>query len=173
LLQSGQKLTLGLLATISLKVVPFHAYAPFPALMQFFKCILEAVFCESVQHRLQFCLDHHSCVKMSTFQFYLQLGKQRKVGWVGGNSHVVFSQKFPGERRSEKVHCHDATSSSFVAKVRSEAFTHFHAVAIERHSSCGIDCLACQDELFVNNPLDVKEMMSILLTSPVLLFLSQ
>jgi hypothetical protein len=22
---------------------------------------------------------------------------------------------------------------------------------------CGIDCMACQDELFVNNPIDVKD----------------
>jgi hypothetical protein len=35
---------LGLLATITLKVVPFHMYAPFPELLQFFKCILEVVF---------------------------------------------------------------------------------------------------------------------------------
>jgi hypothetical protein len=31
--------------------------------------------------------------------------------------------------------CHDATASSFVAKVRGEVFTHFHAVAVKRHSS--------------------------------------
>jgi hypothetical protein len=33
---------------------------------------------------------------MAAFQFYLHSGKQRKVGWVGDNSHVVFGQKFPG-----------------------------------------------------------------------------
>jgi hypothetical protein len=38
------------------------------------------------------------------------------------------------------VRCLDATASSFIAKV-----------------VCGIDCLACQDDFFVNNPLDVKE----------------
>jgi hypothetical protein len=47
--------------------------------LQIFKCILEVVFCESVQHRLRFCLDHLSCVKMAAFQFYLQSGEQRKV----------------------------------------------------------------------------------------------
>jgi hypothetical protein len=31
-------------------------------------------------------------------QFYLQSGKERKVGWVGDDSHLVFSQKFPGEK---------------------------------------------------------------------------
>jgi hypothetical protein len=49
-LPSGQKLTLGLLATFTLKVVPYCTYAPFPALLPFFKCILQVVFCESVQH---------------------------------------------------------------------------------------------------------------------------
>jgi hypothetical protein len=33
------------------------------------------------------------------------------------------------------VHCCDAIASSFVAKVRSEVFTHFHAVAVKCHSS--------------------------------------
>jgi hypothetical protein len=43
---------------------------------------------------------------MAAFQFYLQLGKHRKVaggqvrlvGWVGDDSHVVFGQKFRGEK---------------------------------------------------------------------------
>jgi hypothetical protein len=37
---------------------------------------------------------------MAAFQFYLQSGKQRKVGWVGDVSHVVFGQKFPGGKKS-------------------------------------------------------------------------
>jgi hypothetical protein len=37
---------------------------------------------------------------MAAFQFYLQLGKQRKVGWVGDDSHVLFSKKFPAEKGS-------------------------------------------------------------------------
>jgi hypothetical protein len=80
---SGQKLALGLLASITLKVVPFQAYAPFPALAAFLKCILEVLFCEGVQHCLQFSLDHPSCVKMAAFQLYLQSGKQREEGWFG------------------------------------------------------------------------------------------
>jgi hypothetical protein len=32
-----------------LKVVPFHMYAPFPTLLQFFKCILKFMFCEGAQ----------------------------------------------------------------------------------------------------------------------------
>jgi hypothetical protein len=51
-LPSGQKITLGLLATITLKVVPFREYAMFPAFLQFFKYILEVVLCEGVQHRM-------------------------------------------------------------------------------------------------------------------------
>jgi hypothetical protein len=51
-LLSGQKLTLGLLATITLEVVPFHVYAPLSALLPFLKCILEVVFCEGAQHSL-------------------------------------------------------------------------------------------------------------------------
>jgi hypothetical protein len=73
----GQKLTLGLLATITLEVVLIRAYAPFPALLSFFKCILEVVFCGSIQRRLRFCFDQLSCVKMAAFQLYLQSGKQK------------------------------------------------------------------------------------------------
>jgi hypothetical protein len=40
---SGQKLTLSLLVSITLEVVLFRACAPFPALQQFVKCILEVV----------------------------------------------------------------------------------------------------------------------------------
>jgi hypothetical protein len=29
---------------------------------------------------------------MVAFMFYLQLGKQRKIGWVGKDSRVVFGQ---------------------------------------------------------------------------------
>jgi hypothetical protein len=55
------------------------------------------------------------------------------------------------------VRCHDATTSSFVAKVQGEVFAYFHAVTVKRNVVCGIDCLACQDEFFMNNPLDIKE----------------
>jgi hypothetical protein len=77
-LPSGQKTTLGLLATITFEVVPFRAYAPFPALLPFLKCILDVVFREGIRHRLRFCLDHLNCVKMAAFQFCLQSEKQRE-----------------------------------------------------------------------------------------------
>jgi hypothetical protein len=101
-LPSGQKLTLDLLATITLEVVPFRAYAQFPALLSFFVCILEAVSCEGVLHRLRFCLDHLKCVKIADFQFYLQSGKQRNVWWIREDSHVVFGKKFSDEKGSVK-----------------------------------------------------------------------
>jgi hypothetical protein len=58
-LTSGQKLTLGLLATIALDVSPFIACAPSPAPLPFSKCILEALLCEGVQHRLPAICLHH------------------------------------------------------------------------------------------------------------------
>jgi hypothetical protein len=66
-----------MLATNTLKVVPFRAFSPFPAIMPFFKFILEVVFCVGVQYCLRFYLDHLNCVKMAAFLFYLQLGKQK------------------------------------------------------------------------------------------------
>jgi hypothetical protein len=95
-----KKLTLAILVTINLKVVPLGTYAPFPALLPLLKCILEVMICEGVQQRLQFCFDHVSCVKRPLFQFYLQSEKQRKVGWVEDDSHVVLGKKFPGEKGS-------------------------------------------------------------------------
>jgi hypothetical protein len=48
-------------------------------------------------------------------------------------------------------------------KFRGKVFAaHFHAISVKHHSSMQ-NCLACQDEFFVNNPLDVK-IMTMLLT---------
>jgi hypothetical protein len=72
---------------------------------------------------------------MAVFQIYLQSEKQRKVGLVVDDSHVVFGKKFPGEKgKCEMVSCHVARVSSFVAEVWCEIFAHFHAVAVKRHS---------------------------------------
>jgi hypothetical protein len=60
------------------------------------------------------------------------------------------------KRKCETVLCLNAIVSSYVAKVRDEVFTHFHAVAIKRHSSMR-NCLLCQDKFVVRNPLHVKE----------------
>jgi hypothetical protein len=93
------------------------------------------MFCEGVQHRLQVCLDHLSCVKIVTFQFYFQFGKQRNRVGVDDN-HVSFGQKFPGEKRKcEIVCCCDSIASSFVVKIWGEVFTHFCALTVKHHSS--------------------------------------
>jgi hypothetical protein len=92
-LLSGQKVTLGILATSTLEAVPFRAYAPFPALLPFLKCILEVVFCEGVQHSMRFCLDHLNSVKMTAFKFYLQLEETEKWGgW--GTTVMLFLVKY-------------------------------------------------------------------------------
>jgi hypothetical protein len=43
---------------------------------------------------------------MVVFKFYLQSGKQKKIrvnwGGGGGDSHVVFGQKFPREKINER-----------------------------------------------------------------------
>jgi hypothetical protein len=90
---------LSLLATITLEGVTFRTYALFLAFLTFFKCILEVIFCEGVQHYQQFCLDHLNCVKMVAFQLYLQLGKKGNVWWVGDGSHVVLGKNFPDEKK--------------------------------------------------------------------------
>jgi hypothetical protein len=61
-----------------------------PSTSIIFKDSVEVVFCEGVQHCLQFCLSpqlRHN----GGLQFYFQSGKQKKVRWVG-DSHVVFGQ---------------------------------------------------------------------------------
>jgi hypothetical protein len=66
---------LGPLATITLRVVPFRAYAWFPALPTFFKSIPEVTFYEDAQGCLQLCLNNVICVKMAVSS----TRKQRKV----------------------------------------------------------------------------------------------
>jgi hypothetical protein len=63
--------------------------------------------CECAQYCLWFFLSHLSCVKWR----YLQSGKQRKVskgqvrpvGWVGDDSHVIFSNEIPWWKK--KCYC--------------------------------------------------------------------
>jgi hypothetical protein len=40
---SGQKLTSGLLATITLQVLTFHMYVLFPVVLSFLKCIMDVI----------------------------------------------------------------------------------------------------------------------------------
>jgi hypothetical protein len=72
-------------------------------LLAIFKCILEVVFHEGVEHCLLFCLSHLNCVKIVAFQFYLKSEKQRKVWWVVDDSHVLFGKKIPWWKRKYVV----------------------------------------------------------------------
>jgi hypothetical protein len=81
----GQKLTVGLLATITLTSSVRSASA-------ILKCILEVVFCEAVQHRPNSLLCHLNLCQNGCFQLYLQSGKQ-KSNVSGDCSHVVLGKK--------------------------------------------------------------------------------
>jgi hypothetical protein len=79
------------------------------------------------------------------FSFIFSRGN-RKVGWVGDDSHIIFGQRIPGEKRIVRwcVVLHQPVL--LLSKV-------WDAVTVVFR----IDCLVCQDEFFVNNPIDVKE----------------
>jgi hypothetical protein len=116
-LLSGQKITFGLLATITLEAVTFRAYALLPPLLAFVKCTLEVVFCVF----LRFCLDQLNYVKMAALQFYLQSGKERKVGWFG--TTVMLYLVKTSLLKCEAVRCRNATASSFFMPKSSHIFT--------------------------------------------------
>jgi hypothetical protein len=62
-------------------------------------------------------------------------GQVRGVGWVGDNSHVVFGQKFPGEKGSVRW-CIVVVQQPLVLSPKFRAKSaHFHTVAVKRHSS--------------------------------------
>jgi hypothetical protein len=77
-----------------------------------FKCILKVVFCEGVQYRLRFRLDHLSCFKMAAFQFYPQSGKQRKARWMEDDNYIVFGKK---GRKNHYIHPADTDSKDMLA----------------------------------------------------------
>jgi hypothetical protein len=111
--------------------VAFRAYAPFPTLLQFFKCILDTLFFEDVQHRLRFCPDHLDYVKMAAFS----IGEREQVVWVGNDDYFVFGKNSPGGIGSVRrciVTMQQPVLSS--PKVRGEVYSHFHAVAVKRHN---------------------------------------
>jgi hypothetical protein len=60
-----KKTALDLPATIALESSHFLRFCTVPSASASFKRILEIVFCEGVQYRLRFCLDHLNCVKMA------------------------------------------------------------------------------------------------------------
>jgi hypothetical protein len=67
------------------------------------------------------------------FSFILNRAN-RKEGWVGDD--VVCGQTFPGEKGSVR-RCVVVTQETvfFVAKVRSEVFAYFYAIAVKRHDN--------------------------------------
>jgi hypothetical protein len=136
-LPSGQKLTLGLLTTIILEVVPFCTYAPFPTLLPFLKCILKScsVGGGGVQHRLWFCIDHLNCVKTAAFQLYLRLWKQKKYGgwWTTVILFLVKSSLVKYEMWDGALSW--CNSQFFFAEAYSKILAHFHTVAVKHHSS--------------------------------------
>jgi hypothetical protein len=77
----------------------------------------------------------HLC-QNGSFSVLSSIGETENSRVGRGESHVVFGQKFPGEKRKcEMVPCRNATAGSLVVKVRGEAIARFHAVAVKRHSS--------------------------------------
>jgi hypothetical protein len=115
----------------------------------FFKCILEVVLsttCDSVSITAVVS-------KWQPFSSVFNWGN-RKVGWVGDNSHVVFGQKFPGEKGSVG-RCVVMMQQPILLPSKSSNISRSHRKKIT--VVCRIDSLVCQDEFFVNNPLDVKE----------------
>jgi hypothetical protein len=76
--------------------------------------------------------DNLSLVKMADFLRFIFNRGNRKVGWVVDGSHVVFGQKFPGEKGS--------VSRCFVLMQQTVLWSskfgaNFHADAQKRHSS--------------------------------------
>jgi hypothetical protein len=55
------------------------------------------------------------------------------------------------------VHCHNATATYFVTKVRGQVFAYFHVVTIKHHSFMQNWLLGMPGQFFLNSPFDVKE----------------
>jgi hypothetical protein len=68
-------------------------------------------------------------------QLYLQLGKQRKVGWVGNEIHVVFISNFLVKKEVWDGVLSWCNSEFFVAKFWGEVFVNFHGASAKCHSS--------------------------------------
>jgi hypothetical protein len=88
----------------------------------------------------------------------------RKVGWVVDDSHVVFGQKFSGEKGSVRQCVVVMQQPVFLSPMFRVKSSHILMQSpLNVTEVWRIDCFACQNEFFVNNPLDVKK-MSMLLT---------
>jgi hypothetical protein len=97
---------------------------------------------------------------MAAFQLNLQSGRQKKVGLARDASHVALDQEVPGTRASVR-RCVVVMQQpvSFLIKVRSEVFAHFHAVAVKRHCSM-LEQIHCEQLI----PLISKNEKSMFLT---------
>jgi hypothetical protein len=116
------------------------------------------MFCDGVRHRLRFCLHHPNCVKMGAFQFRLLSGKQRKVGCLQPTVILFWIKKLSVEKGSVSRCFVMMQQSVFLSpKLGAKSWPIFMQSPQNVTVVCGIDCLDCQNELFVHNPLDVKE----------------
>jgi hypothetical protein len=145
------------LVTVTLEVGPFCTYPPLPALLPFLKCILDIIFCEGVQHRLRFYLDHLICVKVAVSSIGKAQESRKGPSQANGVAERLQRScfcvtKFSGEKGRVRWYVVVTTTSSFVAKVWGEVFAHFHAVAVEYGLT-----VAWQDEFLMNSPLDTIE----------------
>jgi hypothetical protein len=77
---------------------------------------------------------------------------------VNGHPYVVFGQKFPGEKGSVRLCIVMMQQPVLLSQNFRTKSSHILTQSPWKITVvCGIDCLACQDKFFVNNPLDVKE----------------
>jgi hypothetical protein len=155
-LPSDQKLNLGLLAIVTFEVVAFRAYSPFPSLLPFLNTSWKSC---SVGVLSTACDSATNISIVSKWRLFSlsSIGKTKKVGWEGDES-CCCHQKFPDEKVNVRRYVVVMQQPVFfVAKVRGEVFTHFRAVAVKVTVVCGVDYLECQEEFFLNNPLEVKQ----------------
>jgi hypothetical protein len=81
----------------------------------------------------------------------------RKVGRARDDSHVVFGQKFPGERGSVKGYVDVMQQPILLSPKLGPKFRTFSRSRHKPSQQYAELTLACQDEFFANNPLDIRE----------------
>jgi hypothetical protein len=76
---------------------------------------------------------------------------------VGDDSHV-FGQKFPGEKGSLRQSVVMMQQPVLLSpKFRAKSSHNFMQSPQNVTVVCRLDCLACREEFFMNNPHDIKE----------------
>jgi hypothetical protein len=91
------------------------------------------------------------------FSVLSSIWETEKIGWVGDDSHVATVENSLLKMKCEMVRCRDATASFSSPKFGAKSSHIFTQSPQNVKVVCGIDCLACHNEFFVNNLLDVKE----------------